>query len=693
MDRDHTLELLDDYLEGGLTEERQAELERLLLEHVEARQLYWAYMQQHMLLQKIEQEADGRTLACQEVSAPSCRSRKRGWRWIAALAAGVLCVVGLSYQAMNRGRPLTEAAEIVLASAQQTMVVRDGVEQPGAPGMVLHWGDRLLVAEEGAAAVRFQPALRLELGADSDLELTAGADGGKSVELRQGRLTVDANDSPALVIRTATAETQLPDRSAHWLIVAAPTSTRFEVERGTARLRRKPDGQTAEVPAGSYAIAAPGVTLAARPLPKHDALADFPVMLATWLGGNGANTLSAVSVASDGSILVAGTLPGVDAALWRPDRQSGRGDGLVLRLTPDGNRVLAVVRFEGSVDSLGLDGADNVYVSGAFGCAKLDAALRQTLWSANLKAKISRIVPGPDGGAVALAGNTITALDRQGKTLKSWTLAERVVHDLACDTEQRAVFAVGSNVPEKVARVVPFVAAFDLNGVKLWTAHDWTPEQVVAKGLTAASEGMRLVLGRDGQLYVAGQAHGGNTVWGRQAYDLDLKVPQPRGDRFQAAYGIGSQHLAFVGRLDPRTGRSDGGTVLLGRHTKDQGASMRPSALAVDVEGRIYVGGWAGATPPTSKGAFGLHGQGGGAFLCIFDRDFNRLYAARLCGGTTTALAVGAQSIVAAGFGRDGLNTVRPLQQEPVGEDGWLIVFRKSPGIGYEAPIGPMPSK
>ncbi|MBL8793274.1 MAG: hypothetical protein JNM56_05165, partial [Planctomycetia bacterium] len=78
---------------------------------------------------------------------------------------------------------------------------------------------------------------------------------------------------------------------------------------------------------------------------------------------------------------------------------------------------------------------------------------------------------------------------------------------------------------------------------------------------------------------------------------------------------------------------------------------------------------------------------------CVFDRDFNRLYAARLCGGTTTALAVGERSIVAAGFGRDGLTTVRPFQSEPVDEDGWLVVFRKLPGIGYESPIAAMPAK
>jgi hypothetical protein len=121
---------------------------------------------------------------------------------------------------------------------------------------------------------------------------------------------------------------------------------------------------------------------------------------------------------------------------------------------------------------------------------------------------------------------------------------------------------------------------------------------------------------------------------------------------------------------------------------------MQPSALAVDAEGRIYVGGWAGATPPISHGAFGLAGPGEGAFLCVFDHDFKRLYAARLCGGTTTAVASGGGVVAVAGRARDGLNTIAPLQAEPAGEeDGWLILFRKAPGTEYQSPIFEQPQK
>jgi hypothetical protein len=303
------------------------------------------------------------------------------------------------------------------------------------------------------------------------------------------------------------------------------------------------------------------------------------------------------------------------------------------------------------------------------------------------------MVAGPEGGAVVLTNTAVTVLDAMGKVRHQWAVAERQVNDIACDPESRTVYVTGATLPDAVGRVGPFVHGYDLAGRQLWKAYDWTPEQMVAHSLGASSEGLRLALGRDGQVYVAGRSHGGNTVWGRRSDNLKVKLLPERRDRFQSGANSGNQHLTFVGRIDARTGLTDTGTLLLARHLKDQPASMRPAALAVDAEGRIYVGGWAGATPPASRGAFGLHGEGGGAFLCVFDRDFNRLYAARLCGGNTTALAAGAGSVVAAGTARDGLTTVRPFQPEPVGEDGWLVVFRKTPGIEYESPFVPLPRR
>ena len=292
-----------------------------------------------------------------------------------------------------------------------------------------------------------------------------------------------------------------------------------------------------------------------------------------------------------------------------------------------------------------------------------------------------------------LTGDRISVLDRNGKVQKQWSCADRRVYDIVCDPISRVVYATGSNIPGSNEGEIPFIYAFDLTGKRLWTAHDWTRQQVEGEKLTAGSVGLRLTLDKDGQLYVAGASHGGNTVWGRQSDNLGERLPG-KTDRYQNPYNIRSQFLTFVGRLDARTGHVLQGTMLLGRAEKGHGSSMQPAALAVDAEGRVYVGGWAGATPPVSRGAFGLRGEGEGAFLCVFDHDFTRLYAARLCGGTATAIATGPNAIAVAGHARDGLNTVAPFQAEPAGgEDGWLILFRKVPSTEYQSPILDQPGR
>jgi hypothetical protein len=473
-------------------------------------------------------------------------------------------------------------------------------------------------------------------------------------------------------------------------VLARRDFTRVEVSQGDFLLKRKADQQSEEVAAGYFAVAAPGSLLTPRRLGEADD--DSPALLATWLGGPKADSVGGIAIAPDGSILVGGTLPAVDLTSWNAAHLMGEGDGIVLRISPDGKRLLAVLRRDGSVDDLRVDAAGHIYLIGSHGYAKLDPSLR-TEWALDAKTRNGRITPGPAGGAVTLSGDQISVLDRHGKVQNAWSIADRLVHDIICDPVHRVIYATGSSKPAIKEGEIPFVYAFDLTGKTLWKAYDWTRDQVDGQKLRAGSVGLRLALGKDGQLYVAGESHGGNTVWGRQSIDLGASLPGST-DRFHNPFNIGNQFLTFVGSLDPRSGKVLQSKMLLGRADRNRGSSMRPTALAVDGDGRIYVGGWAGATPPVSPGAFGLRGEGEGAFLCVLDRDFKRIYAARLCGGTTTAIVPGTNVIAVAGRARDGLNTVVPFQAEPSGdEDGWLILFRKAPGSEYQSPILEQPRR
>jgi hypothetical protein len=413
------------------------------------------------------------------------------------------------------------------------------------------------------------------------------------------------------------------------------------------------------------------------------------VVLSSYFGGAGDDRLTGAAVASDGTIIVAGTMP---AAKLTPSERvpagKGSGDGILLRLTADGERVLSVRRFVGTISDLDADAEDNVYVTGGFGSVKLSLATGEQFWASTVGGEGARIAAGPGGGAVVLSGGAVTVLDPQGKSLRSWDVGASHVNDIACDVRHGLVFVTGfhnrrgtppgqKNYPVQVA----FVYAYDSQGKKVWTAYDWEGQEVADVHLMADTRGYRLAMGADGKLYVAGESAGGNTMWSRRSHDLGTELPLAKGDKYQVPYNTRANHITFVGRLDPKTGETEAGTMLVARLSDGRGNTIRPRALAADAGGRVHVGGASASYPPVSPDAFGGSFEGGGAFYCIFDRNFRRLYAAKLCSGSTAAIALGKKAVVVVGDGKENLTTVKPFQAKAAGgeSDGWVVVFAEKP--------------
>jgi len=413
------------------------------------------------------------------------------------------------------------------------------------------------------------------------------------------------------------------------------------------------------------------------------------VVLSSYLGGAGEDKMTGAAVLGDGTIVVAGTMP--DGELKPSDRiprQDGRGDGILLRLSADAKKVLSVTRLNGSIEDMDVDAEDNVYITCSAGSAKLNGPTGRRFWQSNVGGEGARIAAGPEGCAAILARKTVMLVESDGRLAKSWLVDADHVNDIACDVNNELIFATGfhnrrgtppgqKNYPVQVA----FVYAYDYEGKKVWTAYDWKGQEVADLRLMADTRGYRLAMGADGKLYLAGESAGGNTMWSRKSQDLKANLPLAKGDKYQVPYNTRANHITFVGRLDPRTGKTEAGTMLLARLSSGRGNTIRPRALAADESGRVYVGGASASYPPISDGAFGGDFEGGGAFFCVFDRDFKRVYATKLCSGITAGIALGKKAIVVVGDGKGNLKTVNPFQAEPAGgkSDGWLVVFAERP--------------
>lgn len=123
--------------------------------------------------------------------------------------------------------------------------------------------------------------------------------------------------------------------------------------------------------AGVFQPAPP--SLCATPACQHGFVAKLTpsgetVVWATYLAGNGSESIGALAIGADGSIYVTGTATSRITAPGAAGIQYGNGQLFVAKVAPDGKSLSAVSYFGGSgsdsAAGVKLDGAGNVYLAG-----------------------------------------------------------------------------------------------------------------------------------------------------------------------------------------------------------------------------------------------------------------------------------------------------------------------------------------
>jgi len=291
---DRLLELVDAYLENRLTDPETGELRELLRTSPEARQTFWEYVEQHVLIDDLLAEARGRDLALAEEAAPGS-SGVRGCRpvigdstpspqplspkgrgasqqsrhldggrhfsaWAGALtavAAGLLLAVGLWWRApapepLAMVRALGGDVQVIDLSGKMVPVTTDA---PLAVGQALHVGD-----EDSQAEVSFADGTQVTLGAGTDLRFPASArKEARRLHLDRGAVQVQAA-APALVVTTDHA--RITASATRFRLYREATASRVELEEGKVRLESPAGTNAVEVDEGSFAVA----TAEARPM-------------------------------------------------------------------------------------------------------------------------------------------------------------------------------------------------------------------------------------------------------------------------------------------------------------------------------------------------------------------------------------------------------------------------------------------
>ncbi len=256
----------------------------------------------------------------------------------------------------------------------------------------------------------------------------------------------------------------------------------------------------------------------------------------------------------------------------------------------------------GVVRDLAMDRVQgHLVVGGDFGVQLLPPdGLGAVLWQD--RDAVDRVAIAPHQTVATLSGNALAVYSPNGTRRARLVLADFIPRDLAVDPITRRVFVIGYRQATATLKT-PVLRAFDLQGDQLilaWRGWDFPTTAIQSANLGADSEGLRLEIGDDRQLYFLGSFDGGNTVFARDPQSLDTPLDANRlinPDAFtNTSNTSGAKKFTVFGRLRGTDGQLERAQMLVTRLSAGGANSFTPTALAADALGNVFIGGSAAAS-------------------------------------------------------------------------------------------------
>lgn len=434
---------------------------------------------------------------------------------------------------------------------------------------------------------------------------------------------------------------------------------------GSIQTLASPDGgQTLYVAARSQDVGDQAIfKLSRNPFAPAKDL-NLAVSTASYLGTDpNADEIWAVDIAPDSSLVFAGRSESDESYGVHPLHLLGGGQGLLLRLSPDGRAVRSVTRLGQTLHDMEISReTGHIAVATDFGVALLSAAGDRVLWSAQVAGGVDRLAISPDPNTgldmlVTLAGKTMTVYQSDGTTVSQRgqrTFSNAFVEDVAIDGQTQLAFVTGfdnrtlppdnegGRLPVQVAYLYSY--GYDL-GERGWTNWNYNGDDLLNN--QADTRGYRLAMGRDNQLYFLGENAGGNSIfrWDPQdpadancrliadreycALRMDsASSPLRTSDVYNTPVQTAAPHFVFYARLNPATGQAEHGQFAIPRLSNGNSNTYRARAITADEAGRVYVAGVSASAIENRQSLF-VGGQavapysGGDAAVLVVSPDFS----------------------------------------------------------------------
>lgn len=478
-----------------------------------------------------------------------------------------------------------------------------------------------------------------------------------------------------------------------------------------------------------------------------------PVQLLTvsWLGGPFDDEIMAVAFAPDGTLILAGNGAGLPfdrtrAALIgpagtfdkeaappptdpmktnRPRWQHPSTHGFLVRLSPDGQKILGYTHFGhgmATIRKMALDARGNIFLladSGQgidLGDGKADkgsfvAALTpdgsRMRWYIRHPGVLDFGLDG-NGEVVVLTKAKMTRYAADGKTQK-WTVTWKAHGDnrpgamtVSPESGVAAVTGYGMTHTGKEPYKDPYGYGFDRAGKLLWSL--WNPDPRKEKGIKFSTDELKTnglmadTTGRaassegNGKICFMLFADGGNTVCTRDPLDVDR--PLDKGvfaDVFQNSPGYGfkgASRSSVVFRIDARTGKLEKGTWMTAWLDRAHANALSLDAAARDEQGRQFLVGNSAYGCPTREPWYVCKegGYKGGGFLAVLDADFKMLQCGYFPASQIGCVSARGGYVAIAGNARHyedeksktEVRVFKPLQKQFGGgnKDGYFAIFK-----------------
>jgi hypothetical protein len=433
-----------------------------------------------------------------------------------------------------------------------------------------------------------------------------------------------------------------------------------------------------DVPQGIHQLTARPIDTEGRqsislPIKVETLANDFDV--SSILGGVGNDEIRGIHFQKNGAMVIAANLTSmINSDIKKIYLNNANEDslGALIRLSTDNKRIISLTRLSAKIADISADSADNIYVAAwSSGLIKVNASLDTIMWMHRLSNFAHRVDVSKSGKSICLTAQESDMNDgtllgsgintylhgQDGNLMTTMGGIGQYGADVAIDDATQSVYFVGFknfNTQGTLTNTasypvfVPILRAKKFDNTTRFVGYDWESGITSPRWLNLSENNMadarlnRVVIGKDGNLYIAGQIYGGNHCFRYSPYNITSPVTVVGGDNFFNLSNTGTETHVYVGKLNPVTGEYLYGQTLTGRlpNGKGNSISIDQGGMEVDENGKIYLAGSAAFGLPLTMDHLPGEYTGGAYFIKLNAAMNVREECIRMNLGSNKAVAV-----------------------------------------------------